>query len=49
MLRANFDDETNLLTFTVDNVAVAEVTLSEGSEFDDDDLSADFAAFTFIA
>jgi hypothetical protein len=41
----SFDDETNVLTFTVDNNAVAEVTLSEGSEFDEDDLSADLSAF----
>ena len=41
----NFDDETSILSFTIDNAVVAEVTLSEGSEFDDDDLSADFSAF----
>jgi hypothetical protein len=40
-----FDDETNVLTFTVDNNAVAEVTLSEGSDFEEDDLSADLSAF----
>ena len=41
----SFNDETNVLTFTVDNNAVAEVTLSEGSEFEEDDLSADLSAF----
>ena len=41
----SFDDKTNVLTFTVDNNAVAEVTLSEGSDFEEDDLSADLSAF----
>jgi hypothetical protein len=42
---ADLDDDTNVLSFSIDDTVVAEVTLSEGSEFDDDDLSADFSAF----
>jgi hypothetical protein len=42
---ADLDDDTNVLSFSIDDTVVAEVTLSEGSKFDDDDLSADFSAF----
>jgi hypothetical protein len=42
---ASLDGGTNVLSFTINEELVAEVTLSDGSEFDDDDLSADFSAF----
>ncbi|MDG2018431.1 MAG: cadherin domain-containing protein, partial [Porticoccaceae bacterium] len=48
----NFDSETNVLELFVDtdtsdgvSLETYEVTLSEGSEFEDDDLSANFSAF----
>jgi hypothetical protein len=47
-----FDDVTNVLSITIDtdptegvSNTTYEVTLTEGSEFEDDDLSADFSAF----
>ena len=42
---ASLDGGTNVLSFTIDEEVVAEVTLSDGSTFEDDDLSADFSAF----
>jgi hypothetical protein len=42
---ASLDGGTNVLSFTIDEEDVAEVTLSDGSTFEDDDLSADFSAF----
>ena len=48
----SFDSETNVLELFVDtdssdgvSMESYEVTLSEGSDFDDDDLSVNFAAF----
>jgi hypothetical protein len=48
----SLDAETNVLTLFVDDdlstdgaSLEVEVTLSEGSEFDDEDLSTDFSAF----
>ena len=47
-----FDSETNVLSISIDedpsegvSIATYEVTLSEESDFEDDDLSADFSAF----
>jgi hypothetical protein len=47
-----FDDVTNVLSITIDtdpsegvSNTTYEVTLTEGSEFEDDDLSANFSAF----
>ena len=39
-LGGSFDEETNVLTFSVDDIDVAEVTISDAHEFDEDDLSA---------
>jgi hypothetical protein len=38
-LGGSFDEETNVLTFSVDDIDVAEVTISDAHEFDEDDLS----------